>query len=426
MPQERSWWKQKLGKLGSELIVPLLATLGTAPLIAHYFGHLSLAGFVSNPAVVPLVGFVVVPLGLVIGFLTLVSPAAAWPLVWLAERLLALTIWLVHVLAQLPLANISVPSPDFLEVAALYVLMITVLLVRAHRYAIIAVGVMVALLAGDVWYWSQERWGRKELRVTHLDVGQGDATVVELPGSKVLLIDAGGTATGTFDTGEAIVAPFLRSRKIVNLDYAMVSHPRVDHYGGMRSMVKEFAPTEFWSGTGKRQNTGFENLEETIAVSQVQRRTLNNTEPCRLIDAVKLCVIHPPSNSGDDASVVLRLEFGKVRLLFAGDVDKREEQLLQENPEDLRSAVVKVPRHGSATSSSEPFVTAVRPRLAIFSVGARNRFGFPKEEIVARYREVGAEILRTDEDGAITLETDGSTIRYSTHRSKKTGTIVPD
>jgi competence protein ComEC len=281
--------------------------------------------------------------------------------------------------------------------------MITILLVRAHRYAIIAVGMMVTLLAGDVWYWSQERWGRKELRVTHLDVGQGDAAVIELPGSRVLLIDAGGTATGTFDTGDAIVAPFLRSRKIVNLDYAMVSHARVDHYGGMRSMIKEFAPAEFWSGAAKRQNAGFENLEETIAGSQVQRRTLDNTEPCRLIDAVKLCVIHPPSNSGDDASVVLRLEFGKVRLLFAGDVDKREEQLLQENPEELGSAVIKVPRHGSATSSSEPFVSAVRPRLAIFSVGARNRFGLPKEEIVARYRQVGAEILRTDEDGAITL-----------------------
>jgi competence protein ComEC len=121
---------------------------------------------------------------------------------------------------------------------------------------------------------------------------------------------------------------------------------------------------------------------------------------------------------------VLRLEFGKVRLLFAGDVDKREEQALDGQSKELRSAVVKVPRHGSATSSTQEFVTAVQPRLAIFSVGARNRFGFPKEEVVSRYRQAGSEILRTDEDGAITLETDGSTLRYSTHRSGKKGTLA--
>lgn len=426
LPQERGWWKQKLGKLGYELIVPLLATVGTAPLIAHYFGHLSLAGFISNPVIVPMVGFVVVPLGLFLGFVALVWPAAAWPLVWVAERLLALTIWLVHRLAQLPLANISVPSPDFFEVAILYALMLAILLVRANRYAWVAAGVIVAILAADVHYWWQERWRRKELRITHLDVGQGDAAVVELPGPRVLLVDAGGTATGEFDTGEAIVAPFLRSRKIVNLDYVMVSHPRVDHYGGMRSIVKEFGPSEFWAGPGRRESSRFEDLEEVVAGSQARTWTLNNHEPCRLIDTVKLCVIHPPSDGGNDASVVLRLEFGKVRLLFAGDVGQREEESLQPIADELRSAVIKVPRHGSATSSTEPFVNAVRPRLAIFSVGARNRFGFPKEEVVARYRRIGAETLRTDEDGAITIETDGSVIRYSTHRSGKRGTIVPD
>ena len=424
LPQERSWWKQKLGKMGLELLVPLLATIGTAPLIAHYFGHLSLAGFVSNPAVVPLVGFVVVPLGLLISFVALTFPAAAWPLIWVAKSLLSLTIWLVHLLAQLPLANISVPSPDFLEVGGLYIFIISVLLLRTHRYAIVAVAVITAALAADGWYWWQERWNRKELRVTHLDVGHGDAAVVELPGSQVLLLDAGGTATGEFDTGEAIVAPFLRSRKIVKIDYVVVSHPRVDHYGGMRSILREFAPSEFWSGPGKGQTTRFEDLEEALADTQIKRMTLNDQEPCRAIDGVKICVLHPPPVTTDDASVVLRLEFGKVRLLFAGDLDKREEQALQGKTDELHSAVLKVPRHGSATSSSREFVTAVKPRLAIFSVGARNRFGFPKEEVVGRYREVGSEILRTDEDGAIILETDGSTIRYSGYRSGKKGTIA--
>lgn len=423
LPQERSWWKQKLGKAGLQLAVPILATVGTAPLIAHYFGHLSLAGFLSNPVIVPLVGFAVVPLGLFIGFLALTFSAAAWPLVWVMEHLLSLTIWLVHLFAQLPLANISVPSPDLLEVGGLYLFLLSILLIRTSRYAVIGLVVAIGFLTVDGWYWWHERWNRKELRVTHLDVGHGDAAVVELPGAKVLLIDAGGTPTGEFDTGEAIVGPFLRSRKIVKVDYLMVSHPRIDHYGGMRSIVREFGPSEFWSGPGKGQTTRFEDLEEVLEQSKIKRLTLNDKQPCREIEAVRVCVLHPRQDATDDASVLLRLEFGKARFLFAGDVDKREEQGLQGKTKELRSDVIKVPRHGSATSSTPEFVSAVKPGLAIFSVAARNRFGFPRDEVVARYREVGAEILRTDEDGAIIVKTDGSTIRYAGYKSGRRGTI---
>lgn len=423
LPQERSWLKQRWAQARMHLAVPLLATVGTAPLIAHYFGHLSLAGFLSNPVIVPLVGFVVVPLGLLIGFFALTLPAAALPLTVLAEWLLSLTIDTVHLLARAPLASISVPAPNLFEVAVLYFLILSLLLFRKNRYAIGALVLAASVLAADAVYWWNERWNRRELRVTHLNVGHGDAAVVELPGSKVLLIDAGGTATGEFDTGEGIVAPFLRSRKILTVNYVLVSHPRVDHYGGMRAIVKEFAPAEFWSGPSKSQTSRFEDLEEAVKEARIERVTLSDQWPCRVIERVRICTLHPAREATGDASVVLRLEFDKVRLLFAGDVDKRDEQALQLKPQELRSSVIKVPRHGSAGSSTKEFVAAVQPRLAIFSVGARNRFGLPRDEVVARYREIGAEILRTDEDGAIVLETDGSTIRYSGYKSGKRGTL---
>jgi competence protein ComEC len=423
LPQERSWWKQKLRQGRLHLAVPLFATLGTGPLIAHYFGHLSLAGFVSNPIIVPLVGFVIVPLGLLTGFLSLILPSGAGVLVWPAEYLSSLTLWLVRLFAHLPLANIAVPVPNLLEVTALYLFIVSIFLLRRNRLAICAVGLFAFLLAADAAYWWRERWERKDLRVTHLNVGQGDAAVVELPGSKVLVVDAGGTALGDFDTGEGIVGPYLRSRKILKVDYLFLSHPRVDHYGGMRSIVMEFAPVEFWSGPSRGKTTRFDDLEEALEQARIKRVTLSDQDPCRAIDGVKFCVLYPPPDGLDDTSVVLRLEFGKIRILFAGDLDKRDEQRLQLKAEQLRSAVLKVPRHGSAGSSTQEFVTAVRPSLAIFSLGARNAFGLSRDEVVARYRQAGAEILRTDEDGAIILETDGATIRYSGHKSGKNGTL---
>ena len=279
------------------------------------------------------------------------------------------------------------------------------------------------LLGADVAYWWNERYQRKELRVTHLNVGQGDAAVLELPGSKVMLIDAGGTAVGDFDTGEAIVAPYLRSRKILKVDYLVVTHPRIDHYGGMRAIANEFSPQEFWSGAARGQTGRFEDLEEALEQRKILRVALNDRQPCRTIDQVNFCALYPPIEKAEEGSVVLRLEYGKLRYLFAGDIDKRDEMLLLRGADEIRSAVLKVPRHGGPTASTPEFLAAVRPSLAIVSAGGRSRNEAQREEIVERYQQVGADILQTSSDGAIIIESDGNTIRYSGYKSGKKGEI---
>ena len=423
LPQERSWLAARLRQASMHLMVPLLATLGTGPLIAHYFGHLSLAGFVANPLVVPLVGFIVVPLGLVIGFFAVLAPEAGAHLAVVAEKLVSLTAWLVQLFANLPLASIGVPSPNAFEIALLYGLLVSVFAFAktAHRITALAVG--IALLGADIGYWWNERHRRDELRVTHLNVGQGDAAVLELPGSKVMLIDAGGAAVGDFDTGEAIVAPYLRSRKILRVDYLVVTHPRIDHYGGMRAIANEFSPREFWSGAARGQTGRFEDLEEALEQRKILRVALDDRQPCRMIDRVNFCALYPPLEKSEEGSVVLRLEYGKLRYLFAGDIDKRDEMLLLQRADEVRSSVLKVPRHGGPTASTPGFIAAVRPSVAIVSAGARSRNEAQREEVVERYQDIGAEILRTSSDGAIIIESDGNTLRYSGYKSGKKGEI---
>ena len=421
LPQERSRWRPLMRRAVLYLAVPLLATVGTGPMIAHHFGHLSWAGFISNPIVVPLVGFIVVPLGLLIGLFAVTAPALAAPFVAAAAPLSSLLHQMVHYLARLPLANLAVPLPNYWEVALLYAAILSILLFRRPRYLALALGVSFLLILGDGYYWWQERWKRKELRVTHLSVGHGDAAVIEFPGSRVLLIDAGGSASGEFDTGGAIVAPFLRSRKILKVDYLLVSHPRVDHYGGMRTVVEEFSPVEFWSGPGKGRTARYEDLDEAVERSGVKRIYLGSREPCREIEGVKVCAVYPPDDNAGDGSVVLRLSFERVHLLFGSDIDAKDEKILVANGANLSSAVIKAPRHGSLSANTDQFVAAVKPRLAIFSVGSRN--GLPHESVLARYGAAGSEILRTDRDGAITIETDGRSVRYQTYRGGKRGEL---
>jgi competence protein ComEC len=423
LPQERSWVREKWRQAAPHFVVPLLATIGTGPLIAYYFGHLSLAGFVANPIIVPLVGFIVVPAGLIVGFLSVVAPQAATSIVWLTENLLSLTRWLVDWLARLPLANIGVPAPNAWEVIGLYLLIVIAFTFKRNRFGVAAMVLLTVAICADGYYWWRERWRRAELRVTHLNVGQGDAAVVELPGSKVILIDAGGTAFGDFDTGESIVAPFLRSRKILKVDYLVVSHPRIDHYGGMRAIVNEFSPAEFWSTAAQGKTGRYEDLEEALERAKIARVALQAGEPCRLIEHVEFCVLYSSAGDEDGGSAVLRLQYAKLRYLFAGDIDKRDEAIALQQREALRTGVLKVPRHGSPTASSPEFIAAARPKLAIISAGARGRFESQRDEVSERYRASGTEVIRTDHDGAITIQSDGNELRYEGYKSGKRGVI---
>jgi competence protein ComEC len=423
LPQERSRIWACVRHAGMHLGVPLLATLGTGPLIAHYFGHLSLAGFAANPVIVPLVGFVIVPLGLGIGFFAVLAPEAGAHMVALAEKLLLLTGWLVDFFTRMPFANFAVPSPSGWEVALLYALLIGcfALKTRFQAGALLVVALLAIGTSGA--YWHGERQQRNELRITHLNVGQGAAAVVELPGSKVALIDAGGTATSDFDTGEAIVAPFLRSRKILRVDYLIVTHPRIDHYGGMRSIVQEFGPTEFWSAAVKGETRRFEDLEDALERAQITRVELHDRQPCRIIEQVSFCFLYPPSERAAESSLVIRMEYGRFRHLFTGDIDKRDEAALAARKGELRSTVMTAPRHGSATANSAEFLGQVRPKLAILSAGARSRSEVQRDEVVDRYQTAGAVVLRTYETGAIVLQTDGHRMSYGEYKRGRRGEL---
>ncbi|MEE9550591.1 MAG: DNA internalization-related competence protein ComEC/Rec2 [Candidatus Binatia bacterium] len=416
-----NWYRRRVRQLMLYLAVPVLAALGTGPIVAYHFGRLSLAGFFSNAVIVPLVGFLLVPLGLMIGFVSLIFPVLALPLVWLARPLLALSMALVQFFSNLPMAQLSVPMPNLLEVSILYLMIFSLLCVRRKVLFYLVFCISLLAVVGDGIYWWQQRWNRKELRMTHLSVGHGDAAVVEFPGSKVLLIDAGGGSTRRFDPGKSIIAPFLRSRKIKKVDYLLVTHPRVDHYGGMKSVVEEFSPSEFWSGPLGAPSKRYLELEETLDKWRVKRVVLSKDDSCLWIDRARLCFLYPAKGIAGEASVVLRLSIGQYHFLLAGDIKKKGERNILRSRVELASQVLKVPRHGSLSSSTEPFIAAVKPKLAIFSVGHGSRFGLPNEEVVERFLRTGSMILRTDRDGAVQIETDGESLRYRTYRSRKRG-----
>jgi competence protein ComEC len=257
------------------------------------------------------------------------------------------------------------------------------------------------------------------LRVTFLDVGQGDATLVQFPTGESMLVDAGGLPGGSIDPGERYVAPAVWALGVRKLDVLALTHGDPDHIGGAASVIRDLRPREVWEGVPVPPHAPLGELREAARRARSDWRTILRGAR-RTIGGVDLAARHPPppdwerQSVRNDDSLVLDLRFGAVSIVLPGDIgqDVEAEAVRDIPPAPLR--VVKVPHHGSAASSSDVFVRTLAPSVAIVSAGRGNRFGHPAPRVVARYRAAGAAVFRTDRHGAVTVETDGRRLRVHT------------
>jgi competence protein ComEC len=372
-------------------------TVGLAPLSLLLFQQVSLVSPLANAVAIPVVTYLVTPLTL----FSLAVPAQ-WSLV-LAHEVFAILAALLEPLAHLPAAvrEQHAPGPGAMVAGAVATL------------AFIAPRGLPGKAAGLVWLapllcWTPSPPAEGAFRATVLDVGQGLAVVVETH-RHALAYDAGPRFTDQADAGNRIVVPFLRAAGVRRLDGLVVSHNDIDHSGGALSVLA--AVPVGWLAAS---------VPEDADVWRQRRATGGDAWSCVAgqaweWDGVRFEMLHPgpgpPAAPGararkpNDASCVLRVQSPHGSLLIAGDIEAlAERELLARGAQAVRADVVIAPHHGSRTSSTPAFVTAVAAAEAMFTVGHRNRFGHPVADVVARYRAAGARVLRTDRDGAVRLE----------------------
>jgi competence protein ComEC len=398
------------------VVTSAVVQLGLALPMVVYFHRVGVSGLSANAFVVPLMGFVVP-----VGFLA-VFTGFAW-VAKIAGGLLYLSQIVVNWHARME-PNWRVPTPPVWLGVALAAALIGAALARGRWWRIASGLLVAAALALLLWHPFPPLVHPGELEMTAIDVGQGDCLLVVFPDGKRMLVDGGGIPAfgrqtrSQLDIGEDVVAPYLWNRSIRTVDVVALSHAHEDHIGGLPALVSDFHPKELWTGATPDSPTW--DMVRARAARE-GTRIVPLTAGARIpMGGAEIQVLAPladymPSDTPkNNDSLVLRLRYGSRSFLLTGDVERQVERRMLEENEVERSDVLKVPHHGSRTSTTEEFLSAVQPMFAVISDGFENTYGHPHRDVLARLAAHHTVVLRTDELGLVTVLTDGKRIFVST------------
>ena len=399
-----------------------LVSFATMPLVAWYFNQVSWMGLLANVFVVPLVGFILLPLSLASVIWVLVMHSSTLPGAAAIDTLSRWLITVTHELATLPGAEWFVAAPTIPMMAFFYLLGWALLTGKPAGGGPILNGAMATGLLCIVawWLWSPRPFSEEgQVRVTFLDVGQGDSTVIEMPGGKVVLIDGGATYE-RFDMGRSVVAPFLWNRGIRRIDHVIGTHPQLDHVGGLAAVFAHMSVGSFWSNGAIRTEEFWRKIERALSQEHSPARVASEGDVISRGGPCSMVVLSPPSSrlkseSLNNLSVVTELTCGNRRLLFTGDIEREGLARLTRSGKFGQVALLKVPHHGARSSLERDWLKVIRPDIAVVSAGRRNPYGHPVTEVLNAYREAGAHVLRTDQDGAIWVDLDLKQSRMTVH-----------
>lgn len=392
------------------------ASAACAPWLSRMGPTIPLSGVVANLVAVPLGELFALPLAMVHAVLA-PAPVLERVVATAASGALVLVDRVARASASAKFGRVPLPMLASEQIASLTVALFWALL-GARRAA-----VELAVAASIFFEGIAVSRGRPEgaLRVTFLDVGQGDAALVDLPDGSAMLVDGGGLVGSPVDVGERVIAPLLRARRRSELAVVVLTHPHPDHFGGLEKGLAGVRVGELWdTGQGEREEVGggYEALLSRARAAGVIVRRPADLCGAHALGGARVEVIAPcpdsrVDRSPNDNSMVIRARLGARSLLFAGDAEHEEEGELVLGGADLRADVLKVAHHGSRTSTSAPLLGAVAPSLAVASCGVRNRFGHPHPVVRARLAEARVDLWRTDLGGALVVTTDGVALSAS-------------
>ena len=420
--------------VADSLAVTIGAQLSVLPIIAWYFNVLSLSSLLANLVIAPIVEWIIVA-GLLAGLLASLLPWAGKVVFLLASVVLGLVYELSRWVAALPGSQIYMPTFSWWGEILYYMGLDWLIIDGEHKKRLMSCGGMGGKLRDSkgwqavfllgvlaVVFCCWQMWcNNKEMQVHFIDVGQGDSALVITPHGRAFMVDTGGVREGSYDIGSRVDVPYLLHYGVEKLDYIFLTHAHDDHAGGVKGILTKIPVGAI--GIGHEGAGDYLKTFGTGELGKIKKLLVPLQEGSSIeLDGVRIDMLYSPESrkvqesqlqaTGNEFSNLIRVSYGEASFLFTGDLVAEQEQQVLANGIHVASTVLKVGHHGSRTSSSQEFLTAVNPGWAVISCGYNNSFGHPHKEILNRLTScTKAEILRTDQQGAIVFRTDGKSIK---------------
>ncbi|MBF0491981.1 MAG: DNA internalization-related competence protein ComEC/Rec2 [Deltaproteobacteria bacterium] len=419
----------KKHKIVSLFLSSLVVQIGLLPLLAHAFHQLSWIAPGVNLILVPYYSVILMPLGIS----WMLFKCLGLPSLFLLKALVffgRISLQILKLFASFPWASSSVSGFNASQCIAAYVFLLLLIFPPLKHFK----KILFFVFLGNLFLWVQPYFTRHyshQIKIHFLDVGQGDAMLLELPGAKTILLDGGGIVGSKTDVGEHVLFPYLLQNQFPQIDVAVISHPHPDHYLGILSLLKHYPIKELWYNGETALTESFQEILKELALQKIALKKIKEGDIPWNLEGVKMEAFFPPdqlnlleksSNTAvNNRSMVLKLTSQNFSMLLPGDIEEESEDFLA-NRTELFSTILKVPHHGSNSSSSEVFLNRVHPRIALMGVGQNNRFGFPRQVVLERYAARNIELLRTDLEGEIVLEWKSPRLTWQSY-SQRSGVL---
>ena len=389
------------------IISSVAAQIFIFPIILYIFGTISLTFIFSNLLIIPLSTIITI-----IGFFIMICPLQIFAIV---EPMIEIEIRVVSFFANIGISKIYCVIPNIQEIIIYYVMNIYLyyMIRREYMYKIkhffrkykkiMLICMVISSIVITIY-----KNTPKDFCINFIDVGQGDSTLITTQYNKKILIDGGGSEFGsTFDVGEKTLLPYLLKKKIHKLDYVIISHFDSDHSLGCAKIIENLTVSNLILNKQLEENDIYKHI---VSIAKQKKVNLIYVKAGDVItlNGVKIKILHPQEkliaeNSINNNSIVFKLEYKSFSILFTGDIENIAEEVILSKNINLKADILKVAHHGSKTSSSQRFIEAVSPKIALIGVGKNNMFGHPNREVIERLQSYGTKIYRTDECGEISI-----------------------
>lgn len=403
--QEKKSNSKVINYIKQMALVSIYANIIIIPIMMYHFNTVSFTFIISNIMASPILGIIVIT-----GFLFIIASITVKPLTRLIaifiKPILSILIKISQICSKLPFSNILVVTPYMFNVISYYaIILYCIKSKKNNKCKIIICLLIVLILINFIIYIFPQK-----LRIFFIDVGQGDSTLIITPDKKTVLIDGGGS--DSFDVGEKVLLPYLLDRRILKIDYVLISHFDTDHCGGILTIMEKVKVKNIIISEQAEHSENYERFKKLMIHKKIRLIEVKKGDKIKIGRYSEFKILFPTSrllseNPLNTNSIVAQFNYNNFKMLFTGDIEKlAEQQILKTEKAEIRADILKVAHHGSKTSSIPEFIKAVRPKIALIGVGKNNTFGHPNQQTIKNLENIKCRIYRTDLQGEIIIKID--------------------